>query len=145
MDAVQSSPSQSRSSAVEPRSGALIAYALVADAILILLFAVTGRASHQEANPLLGVLATAWPFLAGAALGWLVGRVWRAPVRIWPHGVCLWLITVIAGMLLRLLSGRTAEWSFVVVATVVLAVVLLGHRAIAGWLLRKRANRAGVR
>ena len=126
-------------------SRGLIGYALLLDLLLILVFAIAGRARHQDANPVLGVLATAWPFLAGAALGWLAGRLWRAPVRIWPHGVCLWLITVIAGMLLRLLSGRTAEWSFVLVATAVLALFLLGHRAIAGLVLRKRAERSGVR
>lgn len=143
MDANQSNQTQ------QPPSGAsgasLIVYALALDAILILVFALLGRASHQQDNPLLGLLVTAWPFLAGAALGWLVGRLWRAPIRIWPHGVCLWLITVIAGMLLRLVSGRTAEWSFVLVATIVLALFLLGHRAIASLLVRKRADRGAVR
>lgn len=136
---------QSPSSRVPKSGGGLVVYALAVDLLLILVFAVTGRASHQEANPVLGVLITAWPFLAGAALGWLAGRLWRAPLKVWPHGVCLWLITVIAGMLLRVLSGRSAEWSFVLVTAIVLAVFLLGHRAIAALVLRKRASRAAVR
>ncbi|NYE94409.1 hypothetical protein FHU41_000630 [Psychromicrobium silvestre] len=126
-----------KSVTVRPGAGAVL-YALLADAVLILVFAAIGRASHQEGDPVLGVLQTAWPFLAGAALGWLAGRVWRAPLRLWPHGICLWLITVVAGMLLRVSTGKTAELSFVLVATVVLGLFLLGHRAIAGYLLRRR-------
>ncbi|ABY23309.1 putative integral membrane protein [Renibacterium salmoninarum ATCC 33209] len=107
-----------------------VLYAFVADLVLIVIFAAIGRASHQEESPIVNVLSTAWPFLVGAALSWIVGRVWRAPLRLWPHGVCLWLITLIAGILLRLVSGRTAEFSFIVVAAIVLAVFLLGHRVI---------------
>ncbi len=116
-----------------------VLYAIVADMVLILLFAVIGRSSHQEGDPILGALATAWPFLSGALLGWLVARLWQAPLRVWPHGVCLVIITVIGGVVLRLLTGKTAEISFVIVATVVLAVFLLGHRLIAGLILRRRA------
>ncbi|AJT42896.1 membrane protein [Psychromicrobium lacuslunae] len=115
-------------------------YALIADLILVLVFAAIGRASHQEDNPVIGVLNTAWPFLAGLLLGWLVGRVWRAPLRIWPHGVCLWLITVLAGMVLRVLSGKTAEFSFILVASAVLGIFLLAHRALASLILRRRSE-----
>lgn len=126
---------------LNPRNPARLAvYAFTADLILVLVFAAVGRASHQEDNPVIGVLNTAWPFLAGLLLGWLVGRVWRAPVQLWPHGVCLWLITLLAGMLLRVLSGKTAEISFIVVASLVLAVFLLGHRALVGFLIRRRSR-----
>jgi Protein of unknown function (DUF3054) len=37
------------------------------DAAAVLLFAGIGRGSHAELDGLAGVLATAWPFLAGAA------------------------------------------------------------------------------
>ena len=50
------------------RSAALAA---CADVALILVFAAIGRDAHQRAEALTGVLATAWPFLAGAAVaGW---------------------------------------------------------------------------
>lgn len=57
-----------------------------------------------------------------------------------PHpaqGICLWLITVAGGMALRIASGNTAELPFVIVATIVLAVFLLGHRFIAAWVARR--------
>jgi Protein of unknown function (DUF3054) len=38
------------------------------DAAAVLLFAGIGRGSHAELDGLAGVLATAWPFLAGADL-----------------------------------------------------------------------------
>lgn len=119
----------------KPATG--IAYALTADVIAILIFALSGRSSHRETLTLLGVLETAWPFLAALAIGWLLARLWQNPLRLWPNGVCLWLITVAGGMALRIVSGGTAAIPFVIVATVVLAVFLLGHRAIASRVMRR--------
>lgn len=115
----------------------ILLYAAVADLVLVVLFALSGRGSHSESITVLGVFQTAWPFLAALAGGWLICRTWQAPVRIWPQGVCLWLITLAGGMALRIVSGSTAELPFVVVATLVLAVFLLGHRLIAGLVLRR--------
>ncbi len=56
------------------------ALAACADAALILVFAAIGRDAHQRGDIITGVFATAWPFLAGAALAWLALRVWRAPL-----------------------------------------------------------------
>lgn len=105
---------------------------------MILVFAATGRASHSEANPVGGVFLTAWPFMLAAAIGWAAARVWRRPVGLWPQGILLWAITVAGGMVFRLASGRTDAWSFVIVASVVLAVFLLGHRALAASVTRRR-------
>lgn len=106
-------------------------YTIAADLVLVLIFALSGRSSHSENLSVGGVLETAWPFLAALAVGWLVCRTWAQPLRVWPHGVCLWLITVAGGMALRILAGSTAAVPFVVVATLVLALFLLGHRLIA--------------
>ncbi len=108
-----------------------------ADFVLVLLFALAGRSSHHEALTVVGVLATAWPFLASLALGWLVCQSWKHPLRILPQGVCLWLITVAGGMALRLISGSTAELPFVAVATITLGVFLLGHRFLATFFTRR--------
>ena len=43
---------------------------LVVDAAMIVLFAASGRESHRKDMTVLGVMDTAWPFLAGAAVGW---------------------------------------------------------------------------
>lgn len=112
-------------------------YAAAADIVLVVLFALSGRSSHQESLTAGGVFETAWPFLASLAIGWLVCRMWQQPLRIRPQGICLWLITVAGGMALRIASGNTAELPFVIVATIVLAVFLLGHRFIAAWVVRR--------
>lgn len=114
-----------------------ISYALAADAVLVVLFALSGRSSHSESLTAGGVFTTAWPFLAALAIGWLVCRTWKSPLRIWPQGVCLWLITVAGGMALRIASGNTAELPFVIVATLVLAAFLLGHRLMASLVVRR--------
>ncbi|MCU1414508.1 MAG: rane protein [Microbacteriaceae bacterium] len=98
------------------------------DVLFVVAFVIIGRASHGES--LLGTLVTLWPFLAGLAIGWLVMRAWRGPRRLWPTAVVVWLVTVVAGMLLRLVSGQGVETSFVVVATLVLGVFLVGWRAV---------------
>ncbi len=112
------------------------------DAVLVLVFALVGRASHGEG--LLGVLTTWWPFLGGLAIGWLVLRAWRSPRRIVWTGIGVWLCTVAGGMLLRLASGQGVQPSFIVVATIVLGLFLLGWRAIALLAARLRRTPSGV-
>ena len=83
-----------------------VVVALAADALLIVTFAAIGRAEHDTGNPVLGVLATAWPFLVGAAIGWLIvtRASKRMPIPPGP-GITVWLSTVIFGMLLRQITG----------------------------------------
>ena len=102
--------------------------AIAVDVICILVFAIVGRSSHQEATDLLGVAHTAWPFLAGCLVGTLLGRNWRQPLSL-RSGVAVWLGTVVIGMSLRLLTGAGISLSFVIVASCVLALLLLGWRA----------------
>jgi peptidoglycan/LPS O-acetylase OafA/YrhL len=102
--------------------------AIAVDVICILIFAILGRSSHQETTDLLGVAHTAWPFLAGCLAGTLIGRTWRHPVSL-KSGVAVWLGTVIVGMVLRVLSGAGVQLSFIVVASCVLALFLIGWRA----------------
>ena len=102
--------------------------AIAVDVICILVFAIIGRSSHQEATDLLGVAHTAWPFLAGCLVGTLFGRTWRHPFSL-RSGVAVWMGTVVVGMTLRLLSGAGVSLSFVIVASCVLALLLLGWRA----------------
>lgn len=105
--------------------------ALAADAAAVLLFATVGRASHDEGITAVGVLQTAWPFLAGVGAGWAAVRVRRGR---WPlevgDGVVVWLAGVAGAMLLRRATGAGTDPAFVVVATVVLGMLLLGWRAV---------------
>jgi hypothetical protein len=89
-----------------------------------------------------GLLGTWWPFLAGLVVGWVVMRAWRTPLDILWTGVGVWLVTVLAGMLLRVVSGQGVQTSFVVVTVLVVGVFLLGWRAVALLIrLRRPATR----
>ena len=108
--------------------------AVVLDVCCVLVFVIIGRASHGEG--LAGIASTAWPFLAGLAFGWLAGRTWRQPFRLWPAGVGAWLGAVILGMLLRVVSGQGTAPAFVVVALAFLGLFLLGWRLLASLVSR---------
>jgi peptidoglycan/LPS O-acetylase OafA/YrhL len=113
--------------------------AIAVDVICILVFAIVGRSSHQEATDLLGVAHTAWPFLAGCLLGTLIGRTWRRPYAL-ASGAAVWLGAVIGGMTLRMLTGAGVQLSFVLVASIVLALLILGWRAGLQLIERARAK-----
>ncbi|MGP4032010.1 DUF3054 domain-containing protein [Pseudarthrobacter sp. 1C304] len=121
-----------------PRTAVLAA---CADVVLILIFAAIGRDAHQRGDVVTGVLATAWPFLAGAALTWLTLRLWRAPLPVWPAGAAVWLGTVALGMILRAVTGQTVVLPFVIVALLSLGVFLLGYRLVAAAVRRRNTRR----
>lgn len=112
----------------ESRSAAL---ALATDVVLVVVFCTIGRRSHAEGLTVSGIAQTAWPFLSGTLVGWLLTRAWRAPTALAPTGVIVWVSTVVVGMLLRKASSQGVAVSFVVVAALVTALFLLGWRAIA--------------
>ena len=118
-------------------AGARPATALVADVVCVLVFCTIGRRSHAEGITIAGVAETAWPFLAGTAVGWLAVRGWRRPASLVPTGVVIWLCTVVIGMLLRKASSQGTAISFVVVASLVTAILLLGWRAAVSALARR--------
>lgn len=119
--------------------------ALILDAVFVLVFAVIGRASHDEDAA--GFLLTAWPFLAALVVGHLVAALLPTrPRRPWSAawGAVVWVVTVIGGMLLRVASGATAQVAFIVVATLVLGVFLVGWRLVAALVRRRRATDRGI-
>ena len=105
--------------------------AAVLDVFVVLVFVVIGRANHHDGETLPGVASTAWPFLAGLAVGWLVARAWRRPAVLLPSGVAAWLGTVAVGMVLRVVAGQGTALPFIVVALVFLGLFLLGWRLLA--------------
>ncbi|MGJ3191104.1 DUF3054 domain-containing protein [Paenarthrobacter nitroguajacolicus] len=115
--------------------------AAIADLLLILVFAAMGRDAHARGDIVSGAFATAWPFLAGAAIGWVVLRTWRAPWALWPSGVGIWIGAVLVGMLLRAVTGQTVVLPFVLVALISLGVFLLGYRAVAALIIRVSRKR----
>jgi peptidoglycan/LPS O-acetylase OafA/YrhL len=121
------------------------AAAAALDALCVLVFCAVGRRSHAEGVTINGVAETAWPFLTGAAVGWLVSRGWRRPAAVAPTGVAVWLCTVAIGMLLRKASSQGLVVSFVLVASLVTALLLLGWRAgRRGWLTLRRRRAAST-
>jgi len=115
--------------------------AALADLFLILAFAAVGRDAHARGDIISGAFATAWPFLAGAAIAWVVARAWRAPMAAWPSGVFIWLGAVAVGMLLRAVTSQTVVLPFVLVALVTLGILLLGYRLITTTLMRASRRR----
>ncbi|ATQ29456.1 membrane protein [Rhodococcus ruber Chol-4] len=116
------------------------------DVVLVIVFAALGRASHDEGVDLVGLASTAWPFLAGLTAGWIAtAALYKEKFDPWlvvPTGVLAWLSTVVVGMLLRVVTGQGTAGSFIVVASIVLAVFLLGWRLLAGLWARRRVDAA---
>lgn len=124
----------------QPRSAPFTPLAALAvDLLLVVLFVSLGQREHASAAGLPRLLVTASPFLLALLVMSAATRVWRSWDRVWPHGVLVWLGTVAGGMALRVawdLGG--APVAFVVVATVVLGLLLLGRRAVSRVLTRRR-------
>ncbi|RUP33386.1 MAG: DUF3054 domain-containing protein [Mycolicibacterium sp.] len=116
----------------EPTTGnRSAALAFVADVVLVVIFCAIGRRSHAEGITLAGVAHTSWPFLTGTVAGWALSRGWRRPTALNPTGLVVWISTVVIGMLLRKASAQGVAVSFVIVASTVTAVFLLGWRGLA--------------
>lgn len=110
------------------RSAAL---AFLTDVVLVVIFCAIGRRSHAEGITVAGVAHTSWPFLTGTVAGWALSRGWRRPAALNPTGLVVWVSTVVIGMLLRKASAQGVAVSFVIVASTVTAVFLLGWRGLA--------------
>jgi FtsH-binding integral membrane protein len=111
--------------------------AFALDCCGVLAFVVIGRHTHHDGDSLVGIWHTAWPFLAGLAIGLIAARAWRRPLGLAPAGVGAWLGAALAGMLIRVLAGQGTAAAFVVVTLAFLGLFLLGWRllahAVASW------------
>lgn len=115
--------------------------ALAYDVVVVFVFLLFGTAAHDStAKGASHVVALGACFFVGLAAGWGASRGWRAPAKVWPTGVVVWLVTLVVGVVLRglLISGAGFTPSFLAVATVFLGVTLLGWRALASIPPRKR-------
>ena len=98
------------------------------DTFAVVLFVAIGRREHERDSAIAGLVETAAPFLIALAFAWLVLRVWTRPTE-WRTGVGVWAIVVVAGMLLRnLVFDDGTATAFVVVATLFLALFIVGWR-----------------
>jgi peptidoglycan/LPS O-acetylase OafA/YrhL len=133
----------SRTPVLDPLRTRRLARAAVLDVLLVLAFVAVGRRQHGESEALAGTAGTAWPFLAGLAVGWLVVLAARLEPQSAAAGLALTVPTVVLGLLLRrFAAGEGTAAAFVVVATAFLTLVLLGRRVAVGAVARRLA-RAG--
>jgi peptidoglycan/LPS O-acetylase OafA/YrhL len=110
------------------------------DAVLVVVFAASGRSSHQEDVTALGTLHVAWPFLVGLVVALVVSKGPRTIQDIWPWGIIYWVVTVVVGMLVRFATGGGFAMSFLGVTFGVLGLFLLGRRAVAHLIIRNRVK-----
>jgi hypothetical protein len=109
---------------------ATIAFAAGLDTCCVLVFVAIGRHAHHNGDAIGGIWHTAWPFLAGLALGMTATRYWRRPLAVVPSGLGAWVGAAGAGMLIRVLAGQGTAAAFIVVACAFLALFLIGWRAL---------------
>lgn len=122
----------------------LMALIFLLDALLVGVFATFGRSAHSGGLGPAQVWSTAWPFLVGLVLGWILVLAARRDPATVGSGVLLWLVTLVGGMVIRGLGdGRVPHWSFIIVAAIATGVFLVGWRAVrAVWAGRRTRRRA---
>ncbi len=113
---------------------------LAADAVAVVVFAAIGRLSHAEPDDLLGLAATAAPFLLGLGVSWLSPAVRADPAGLRAGAVVL-AGTVVVGLVVRAGFTGSLPLSFAIVTTVSLAVLLLGWRGLSSLVARRAALR----
>lgn len=130
-----STPGGSITGGPTPTRHAALAFAT--DIACVLVFVAVGRRNHAEGVTLAGIAETAWPFLTGTVVGWLVSRGWQRPTALVPTGVSVWVATIVVGMMLRVITHTGIALSFVLVASLVTGALLLGWRAVRAVLARR--------
>src|SRR6478736_5387374 len=98
---------------------------IVADSLVVLVFAAIGRSNHHESSGLAGIWHTAWPFLLGTAIALALTAYTRADPLSLRAGVRVWLWTHVIGMVVRASLGRGVALSFIIVALLVLGALFL--------------------
>ena len=108
-----------------------IVVAALADIAAIVVFVAIGRRNHDEGTAVDGVVTVAAPFLIALAVGWIAARAWARPMQV-ESGFIIWPVTVALGMVLRnVMFDRGTALPFIIVATLVTGVFLVGWRMVA--------------
>ncbi len=112
--------------------------AAAADLAVVVVFVVIGRRSHHEDAGFVGFLRVWWPFAVGLGVAWVATGLRRAPLA-WSRVAGAWLVTVGAGMILRVVvEGHDFSVAFTIVTLLFLGAGMFGWR---GGLRRVRARR----
>ena len=113
---------------------------LMTDIIAVLVFAVLARAAHGGLG-LAQIADTFWPFAIGALVGTGIATValgaGGGAIR---YGVIVWLVTVFTGLAIWVARhAAVPHISFIIVATTMSGLLLLGWRAAGMLVARRRA------
>jgi hypothetical protein len=104
--------------------------AVALDIVIVLVFVAIGRTAHAHGVTSAGLASTAWPFLAGLAVGWLALAIGRRDGMALSSGLVVWITTVVLGMVFRVVSGQGTAVAFVFVALGFLGLTMVGWRAV---------------
>lgn len=110
------------------------------DIVAIMLFALFARIAHPPFT-FTGLLAAFWPWAVGALLGWVFITSIKASPGRWVEGAIVWCSTIVGGMILwSIVNTQLPHYTFLLVASIMSALLMFGWRAIAAF----RARRAEV-
>jgi hypothetical protein len=120
------------------------ALVVVIDALLVAVFCAIGRLSHAEGvfNDIPGLLNTTWPFLVALLAAHAVMLIRRTSADRMLPGTVIWAVTVVVGLVLRAVGGQGTALPFMLVATLTLALFLIGWRAVIALARRMRTRSA---
>ena len=103
----------------------------LADILAIIVFVAIGRRNHNEGTTIGNIAGVAAPFLIALLAGWIAARAWARPMQV-EAAFIIWPVTVALGMVLRnLVFDRGTALPFIIVATAVTGVFLVGWRMVA--------------
>jgi hypothetical protein len=101
-----------------------------ADLLVLVVFVLVGRRSHDEGSGVEGFLRVWWPFAVALVVATVASGTWRAPLE-WRRAIVTWLVTVALGMTLRIaVQGRDFKPTVVIVTTVFVGAGMLGWRGV---------------
>lgn len=131
------------SNSAAPASQPSPALAPVLDLLALLIFALLARLAHDDGSgfSVLRWLDTAWPFMLGAVIVWVVLRVGGGkPAGLdYRTGAFVWLGSLIAGLgIWGIRNAAFPHWSFILVATLMSALLIFGWRGIAAFRAAKK-------
>jgi Protein of unknown function (DUF3054) len=113
-----------------------IVVAAMADIVAIVVFVAIGRRNHNEGTAVDGIVTVAAPFLIALAIGWVAAQAWKRPTQV-EAAFIIWPVTVAVGMVLRrFVFDRGTALPFIIVATLVTGVFLVGWRMVAAGVSR---------
>ncbi|MEJ6013211.1 DUF3054 domain-containing protein [Corynebacterium sp. H127] len=108
------------------------------DVIAILAFAIFARLAHKsEPFTVANILDTWWPFLVGVALAWAIIAALKLRATSLLAGSFVWVLSAVGGLSIwGIRNGHVPHISFIIVATVMSGLLLLGWRLLAGRIRR---------